>query len=59
MEQLQRRVEEVKCDSKEKLEEAIERAKAEVDPVYLRNLVHSMPKRCKAVIEAKGDHTEY
>ncbi len=26
---------------------------------YLASLVHSMPERCQAVIDAKGDHTKY
>lgn len=29
------------------------------DKDYLRKLVHSMPKRCQLVIEAKGNHIKY
>jgi hypothetical protein len=30
-----------------------------MDKDYMRELVHSMPKLCEAVIDAKGWHTKY
>ena len=33
--------------------------KVDMDKEYMRTLVHSMPHRCAAVIEAEGWHTKY
>ena len=43
----------------EELVNELQLAWANLDPSILRNLVHSMPRRCKAVIEAKGYWTKY
>ncbi len=51
-------------DTWEKLQDAVstEWEKMRDDPYslqYLKTLAHSMPNRCKAVIDAKGWHTKY
>ncbi len=56
-----RRVEEHDCDSMEKLQDAIADEWDAVDKKkeLLRSLVHSMPARIQAVIDAEGWHTKY
>jgi hypothetical protein len=43
----------------EKLQDVIGDEWAKVDVNLLRKLVHSMPDRCRAVIDANGWHTKY
>jgi hypothetical protein len=56
---LARSVELRKCDTMEKLQDVIAEEWDKVDVELLRTLVHSMPDRCRAVIDAKGWHTKY
>jgi transposase/uncharacterized coiled-coil protein SlyX len=56
---LARRVEEFQCDSMEELQDCVAEQWKETDKDYLRSLARSMPERCQAVIDAKGDHTKY
>ena len=56
---LARRVETFQCDSMEELQDIVAEQWKETDKAYLRSLARSMPKRCQAVIDAKGDHTKY
>src|ERR1700729_3564056 len=43
----------------EELQDIVAEEWKETDKEYLRSLARSMPKRCQAVIDAKGDHTKY
>ena len=43
----------------EKLQDVIAEVWAATDPELLLKLAHSMPRRCQAVINAKGQHTDY
>jgi len=56
---LTRRVEEFQCDTMEELQDVIAAEWDKIDGDYMRTLVHSMPTRCQAVIDAKGWHTKY
>jgi transposase len=56
---LQRDVERRACDTLESLQDAVEAAWNKLDPEHMRALVHSMPARCQAVIDAQGWHTKY
>ena len=54
-----RRVEARPAATMEELQDVIAEEWAATDINFLRKLARSMPKRCKAVIEANGDHTKY
>jgi hypothetical protein len=54
-----RRVEEFQCDTVDQLQNVIAAEWDKIDGDYMRTLVHSMPRRCQAVIDAKGWHTKY
>jgi transposase len=56
---LARRVEEFQCDSMEELQDIVAEEWKNTDKDLLRTLARSMPKRCQAVIDAKGDHTSF
>ena len=56
---LARRVEKFQCETMEELQDIVAEEWKETDPEYLRSLARSMPKRCQAVIDAKGDHTKF
>jgi hypothetical protein len=43
----------------EELQDVIAAEWDKIDGDYMRTLVHSMPTRCQAVIDAKGWHTKY
>lgn len=53
-----RRVEQFHCDTMEELQDVIAAEWDKIDADYMRTLVHSMPRRCQAVIDAKGWHTD-
>jgi transposase len=54
-----REVEKYQCESVEDLMKAVELEWEAVSKEELEHLVESMPRRCSAVIEAKGCHTKY
>jgi transposase len=54
-----REVEKYNCDTIEKLQDVIADEWEKIDKNLMQSLVHSMPTRCKAVIDAKGWHTKY
>jgi hypothetical protein len=54
-----RRVEARPASTMEELQDVIAEEWAATDAEFLRKLARSMPKRCQAVIDAKGDHTKY
>lgn len=54
-----REVEKEEADTIEALEGIVAKQWEAVTPEYCNKLAHSMPKRCKAVIDAKGWHTKY
>jgi transposase len=54
-----REVETHDCSTMEKLQDVIAAVWDNVDGDYMQKLVHSMPARCEAVIEANGWHTKY
>jgi hypothetical protein len=56
---LARRVERRQSETVEQLQDVIAEEWAATPTDLLAKLAHSMPKRCKAVIEAKGGHTNY
>jgi transposase len=56
---LARRVEVREPATTEQLQDIVAEEWAATSTVLLAKLAHSMPKRCKAVIEAKGGHTKY
>lgn len=56
---LARRVEAKPAGSMQQLQDTIADEWAATSVEFLRKLARSMPKRCKAVIDAKGDHTKY
>ena len=58
---LARAVEQRPPDTMEELQDRVaeEWDKVDKDKALLRSLVHSMPQRCAAVIEAQGWHTKY
>ncbi len=56
---LARRVEVRPASTVEELQDAIAEEWERTSSAFLRKLARSMPKRCQAVIDAKGDHTKY
>ncbi len=56
---LARRVEEFQCDTMEELQDIVAEEWKNTDKELLRTLARSMPERCQAVIDAKGDHTRF
>jgi hypothetical protein len=56
---LARQVEKYQCETMMELQDAVAQEWAKVPVDYLDSLVRSMPKRCQAVIDAKGHHTKY
>jgi transposase/uncharacterized coiled-coil protein SlyX len=56
---LARRVEEFQCETMEQLQDIVAEQWKKTSKKLLRTLARSMPERCQAVIEAKGDHTKY
>ena len=56
---LARRVEKFQCESMEELQGIVAEEWKETDKELMRSLARSMPERCQAVIDAKGDHTKY
>ena len=56
---LARRVEEFQCATMEELQDIVAEEWKKTDKELLRTLARSMPERCQAVIDAKGDHTKY
>jgi transposase len=56
---MQRAVEKHAATTMEELQEVIAAEWDKVDADYMRKLVHSMPARCQAVIDANGWHTKY
>jgi transposase len=54
-----RRVKARPASTMEELQDVIAEEWAATPPEFLRKLARSMPKRCQAVIDAKGDHTKY
>ncbi len=54
-----RAVEQHACNTMEELQDVVAAEWERVDADYMRKLAHSMPKRCAAVVEAKGWHTKY
>ena len=54
-----REVEKQQCETEKQLMDTIEAVWEKLDKDTLRKLVHSMPERCQAVIDAKGWHTKY
>lgn len=56
---LAREVEKYNSNSFERLQDVIADEWEKVYKELLKSLVHSMPKRCQAVINANGWHTKY
>jgi hypothetical protein len=56
---LARRIEEHQDTTMEQLQDRVEAEWQATSVEFLRTLVHSMPARCQAVIEAEGGHTKY
>jgi transposase len=56
---LAREVEKHNCDTLEILQDVIAEKWEKIDKNLLKSLVHSMPSRCRAVIDANGWHTKY
>jgi transposase len=56
---LARRVEEFQCETMEELQDIVAEEWKKTPKKLLRKLARSMPVRCQAVIDAKGDHTKY
>jgi Transposase/DDE superfamily endonuclease len=56
---LARRVEQFQCETMEELQDIVAEEWKKTPKSLLRKLAHSMPKRCQAVIDAKGDHTKF
>ena len=54
-----RRVEARPASTIEELQDVIAEEWAATDVNFLRKLARSMPERCQAVIDARGDHTKY
>ena len=54
-----RRVEQYQCDTMEELQDKVAEEWAATPKDYLAELARSMPRRCQAVIDAKGYHTKY
>ena len=56
---LARRVEQFQCETMEELQDTVAEEWKKTPKKLLRMLVHSMPERCQAVIDAQGDHTKF
>ena len=56
---LARRVEQFQCETMEELQDIVAEEWKKTSKQLLRKLAKSMPARCQAVIDAKGDHTIY
>ncbi len=56
---LARVVETAQATTMEELQDVVAEAWKKTELSFIQTLVHSMPKRCKAVIEAQGEHTKY
>jgi transposase len=56
---LARRVEQKQVETMEQLQDVVAAEWKATSTDLLTKLAHSMPKRCKAVIDAKGNHTDY
>jgi transposase len=56
---ISRRVEQFQCDSMEELQDIVAEQWKNTPKKLLRKLARSMPERCQAVIDAKGDHTKF
>ena len=54
-----REVEKHSCETMEALQDVVAAVWDKIDADDMRELVHSMPKRCQAVIDAQGWHTKY
>jgi transposase len=54
-----RRVEQREAETMEQLQDVVAEEWAATSTDLLAKLAHSMPKRCKAVIDAQGGHTHY
>jgi hypothetical protein len=52
-------VEEYACETAEELQDVVAAEWDKVDAAHMEKLAVSMPRRCKAVIEANGWHTKY
>lgn len=59
--ELERRIQkrDVRPKNKTELMEALVEEWSQISPDVTAKLVDSMPKRCKAVLQAKGGHTSY
>lgn len=57
--ELERRVRKLSCSTKEELKSALLQAWRNIPSEVLKNLVHSMPNRIRACIDAKGGPTKY
>jgi uncharacterized coiled-coil protein SlyX len=56
---LARRVEQFQADTMEELQDIVAEEWKKTKKSLLRKLAQSMPKRCQAVIDVKGNHTKY
>ena len=56
---LDRKIGDRSLRKKEELKEAVTAAWAKITPEETKSLVESMPRRCEAVIQAKGGPTKY
>jgi transposase/uncharacterized coiled-coil protein SlyX len=56
---LARRVENFQCATMEELQDIVAEQWKKTPKKLLRKLARSMPERCQAVIDAKGDHTAF
>lgn len=56
---LARAVEQYQCPTMESLQDAVSEEWKKLNRNAMRTLAHSMPSRCKAVIEANGCMTKY
>src|SRR5680860_777181 len=54
-----RRVEARPASTLEELQDVIAQEWERTSPTFLRKPARSMPKRCQAVIKARGDHTKH
>lgn len=56
---LARRVEKFQCETMKELQDIVAEEWKNTDKELLRKIARSMPERCQAVIDAKGDHTRF
>jgi uncharacterized coiled-coil protein SlyX len=56
---LARRVEQYQAETMEELQDIVAEEWKKTKKAFLRKLARSMPARCQAVIDAKGDHTKF